>query len=157
MKGYGIYVQNDLLEPKHVKNIGKSIWLYMWLIDKMTGVDEYGIGIVLGGRPIQFYEINSELGISSDVYTEWVKKLEKYPYIQTKRTPYGIVFKLLKPKKRFRQMTREIPTNDRGDSGKTRNVLYTVSNNTIRIAKADTKRIGELLDLNKPEFLKIKR
>ena len=75
----------------------------MWLIDHMTSISEDGIGKVLGGRPIKYEEdIKPELGISQDTYTRWTEKLLEYPYIETTLAPYGIIFRVLKAKKRFR-------------------------------------------------------
>lgn len=108
MKGFGIYVKNDLLDPKHVLAMGKSVWLYLWLIDHMTSIGEDGVGKVLGGRPVKYEEIVAELGITSGVYTEWIQKLEDYPYVKTTRTPYGIVFKVFKAEKRFGKQSIEI-------------------------------------------------
>ncbi len=101
MKGFGIEIKNDLLDPKHVRALGESVWLYMWLIDKMTSYTEDGKGRVLGGRPVKFEEIETELGISRKTYFRWIKKLKDYPYIETTRTPYGIVFIVLKAHKFF--------------------------------------------------------
>lgn len=108
MKGFGIYIKNDLLDPKHVETMGKAVWLYMWLIDHMTSINEDGIGRVLGGRPVKYPEIRKDLGITSGVYTEWITKLEAYPYIKTIRTPYGIVFYVFKAEKRFKMSIKEI-------------------------------------------------
>jgi hypothetical protein len=72
--------------------MGQAVWLYMWLVDKMTSFSEEGIGKVLGGKPINYPEVKKELGISQDTYTRWIEKLAAYPYIEVTRTPYGIVF-----------------------------------------------------------------
>ena len=53
MKGYFIEITNNLLDPKHQKAMKESVWLFMWLIDKMTSITEEGIGRVLGGKPIK--------------------------------------------------------------------------------------------------------
>jgi len=103
MNGFGIDIKNNLLDPKHVDNMGQSVWLYMWLVDKMTSVNEKSIGKVLGGKPVKYEEVNKNLGISQDQYTAWIDKLLLYPYIQATRTPHGIIFNVLKAKKRFRK------------------------------------------------------
>lgn len=111
MKGFGIYIKNDLLEPKHVEKMGTAVWLYLLLIDKMTSIDEDGVGKVLGGRPIKYEEIQAELGISQDTYTRWMDKLLEYPYIETTRTPYGIAFRVFKAKKSFRKIAERYRKN----------------------------------------------
>lgn len=103
MKGFGIEIKNNLLEPKHVENMGVAVWLYMWLIDKITYVNHEQIGVVLGKKPIKYEEVRKELGISQDTYTRWIEKLAEYPYIEAIRTPHGISFRVFKAKKRFRK------------------------------------------------------
>jgi len=101
MKGFGIYVQNDLLEAKHYQNIGNSLWLYLWLLDKITSISEVGIGKVLGGAPVKFERILKDLPITDKTYTRYIGKLVKSGYITALRTPYGYVFTILKAKKIF--------------------------------------------------------
>lgn len=99
MKGFGIYVKNDLLEPKHVKQMGEAVWLYMWLLDKMTTVNENGEGRVLGNKPIKFADVEHDLGVSRFAYVRWVDKLRNAGYINTLRTPSGLVITVTKAKK----------------------------------------------------------
>lgn len=101
MKGFDIEIKNNLLDPKHVQNMGQAVWLYMWLVDKMTSITEEGIGKVLGGKPIKYEEVEVELGMSRNTYTRWIAKLLKYPYIETTLAPQGIVFRVLKAHKHF--------------------------------------------------------
>lgn len=108
--------------------MGISVWLYMYLIDKITRIDDKGKGIVLGGKPIKFEEFHEETGVSQDTYTRWIKTLVKYPYIEITRTPYGIQFRVLKAFKRFRRSTEP-------DSAQMRNHLRTnaESNKTVSV------------------------
>lgn len=143
MKGFGIEIKNDLLDPKHIDAMGPAVWLYMWLVDKITSITEEGEGIVLGGRPIIFEEVEKELGISRDTYTRWIDRLKKYPYILSDRKTYGISFKVFKAHKRFGNRIRKnaeshIPHKRDSDSAQTRNpdsaqtpnVLYTEQKNS---------------------------
>ena len=101
-KGFYIDVTNNLLEKKHIENMGSSVWLFMWLLDAMTIIDyEKGTGKVLGGKPIKYEEIKEEMGVSERTYRRWVKRLEKSEYIKVIRTPYGLSFIVNKAKKRF--------------------------------------------------------
>lgn len=161
MKGFGIEIKNNLLEPKHIEKMGMAVWLYMFLIDKMTSVAEDGRGLVLGGRPLKFEEIKKELGISQNTYTRWVDKLLTYPYIEITRTPYGLVFKVLKAHKRWKKrITKngESPKMER-DSPQTGNVIRSTINresnktrtltdtkdNTIIAPNGAGKEINELI------------
>lgn len=101
MKGFGIYVKNDLLEPKHHNQMGVALWLYLWLLDKMTSISEDGIGKVLGGKPIKYEEVFRDLGVSRRTYGRYVEALEVASYITTKRTPYGLIIEVHKASKIF--------------------------------------------------------
>lgn len=101
MKGFGIEIKNNLLDPKHIEHMGIAVWLYMWCIDKMTSIDEDGVGKVLGGKPIKYEELGEELGISVRTYRRWVSILTKEGYINTKATMRGLIFTVNKAHKRF--------------------------------------------------------
>lgn len=131
MKGFGIYIQNDLLEPKHIEAMGIAVWLYMWLLDKMTSIDEKQVGHVLGNKPIKYEEIQEALGISADTYTRWMQTLEEAGYIKAIRTPAGISFRVFKAKKRFRKSAE-------GDSAQMRNRFRTNAESNIRQYKDNT-------------------
>ena len=79
--------------------MGEAVWLYMWLLDKMTTVNENGTGKVLGNKPIKFSDIQEELGISRQTYGRWSDKLRSANYINTLRTPTGLIITINKAKK----------------------------------------------------------
>ncbi len=103
MKGFGIEVKNDLLDPKHVRNMGPAVWLYMWYLDKLTAVNDNGIGKVLGGQPIIFEMVKTELGCSDKTYRRWLETLRDTGYINTLRTPTGLVVTINKAHKVFKK------------------------------------------------------
>ena len=108
MKDFYITIKNGLLDPKHFAAMhGETmgvIWLFLWLIDRMTIIDEEkGEGKVLGGRPVKFEELQKEISISRTTYVEWIKLLREGGYIRTKRTPYGLIFTVYKASKIFGQ------------------------------------------------------
>ena len=108
MKGFGIYVQNDLLEPKHYEAIGSAIWIYLWCLDKMTSINEEGIGIVLGGKPVKLEDIQKDLSLTDRTYTRYITRLQQNGYISTIRTPYGYIIKVTKAKKQFGKRTVKV-------------------------------------------------
>ncbi len=134
MKGFGIYVKNDLLELKHIEKMGVAVWLYMWCLDKMTSINEQGIGKVLGGKPIKYEEIEKELGISIRTYRRWLSMLSGAGYINLIRAPYGVVITVNKAVKKFkrdvpkmapRSATNGTSTTKSGTSNKTSQYDYT--------------------------------
>jgi len=81
--------------------MGSAIWEFMWILDKMTKIDNDGVGWVLGGKPIKRQEIKEDLGIDVKNISRNLIKLEKAGYISLKRTPYGQIIKVSKAKKRY--------------------------------------------------------
>lgn len=130
MKDFFIEVSNNLLDPLHCQKIGDSVWLFMWLIDKMTSINENKGGKVLGGKPIKYVEIKKDLGISRSTYYRWMKKLEDSGYINTIRTPYGVSIVVLKAKKRFNKKVSDV--------SKVNDLITSVNNDTSPTTINDT-------------------
>jgi DNA-binding MarR family transcriptional regulator len=103
MKGFYIEISNGLLAPEHRKRMGTAVWEFMWLLDKVTKVDEEGIGWVLGGKSIKRDEIKEDIGIDVGHISENLNKLQNEGYISLTRTPYGLVIKVANAKKRYSQ------------------------------------------------------
>lgn len=95
---YHIAVSNGILKDGHQKRMGSAVWQFLWLLDKVTKIDPDGSGLVLGGRPVKLTEIG---GAHRITLSKAISRLEKEKYIETKRTPYGLVFRVLKAKKSF--------------------------------------------------------
>lgn len=71
----------------------------MWLLDKITKVDDQGWGWVLGGKPINLDDLAK--CVTRDTVSRNLHRLEHQGYIVLRHTPYGIVVKVAKAKKRF--------------------------------------------------------
>lgn len=152
MKGFGIYVKNDLLDPKHANNIKNAIWLYLWLLDKMTSITEDGVGKVLGGKPITYEEFNKEVPTSLANYRRYVKRLRDYGYINTVRTPTGLVITINKAFKPFKSIKNDTSKNkvmyQKRNSDVSKLYKGYIKNDTsnIRQYKDNTKTIGKLFE-----------
>lgn len=94
-----ISISNGLLTPEHREKIGSAIWEFMWLIDKITKIDDDGRGYVLGGKPIKLEEV--AMGQHYNTVSTNLARLKDQNYIETIRTPYGMSIVVLKAKKRF--------------------------------------------------------
>lgn len=123
MKGFFIEITNNLLDPKHRKKMGTAVWEFMWCLDKITKIDDEQIGWVYGGRPIKLKEISHDIGISEPKVSKNLNKLQREGYLTLLRTPYGLVVKLWKAKKRFNQkvgrFNLKVKSNIRQDNDKT--------------------------------------
>ena len=101
MKGFYIEITNNLLEKKHRKAMGSAVWEFMWCLDKITKIDDDGIGWVLGGKPVNLGDIAKEIGIHRVNVSKHLAKLTKHGYLHLTHAPYGIVIRVSKAKKRF--------------------------------------------------------
>jgi hypothetical protein len=146
--GYYITIKSDLLEAKHVESMGLSVWLYLWMIDKMTVIDQKtGTGKIWGGKPICYEDVKADLGISRATYKRWLNMLRSGGYIETLRTPTGLVITVNKAFKIFGQPTTKVMGQKRAISGSDvshRRVIYEPSN--IRQYKDNTKTIGNVIE-----------
>lgn len=148
MKGFGLEIKNNLLDAKHVKQMGIAIWLYMLFIDKMTSINEAGIGKILGGKPIKYeVDIKDEIGISERTYNRWVETLEGQGYINVVRAPYGLVITVNKAHKRFgRSITKREPS-DVAELGKENRQMWRNSRTNV----ADLIKTGTVDNNNNTE------
>ena len=100
LKSFDIGLRDGLLDPKHVEAMGVAVWLYAWIIRRVTKVSD-GYGLVLGGVPVKSELIQEQLGIDRGKYGRWLHQLEQHGYIETTRTPRGLVIRVTKGKKTF--------------------------------------------------------
>lgn len=96
-----ITISNGLLKDGHRKRMGSSVWEFMWLMDKVTKIDNEGIGWVLGGKPIKLQEMAKDMDMRESTISENLTKLEDEGYIKKITTPYGLSLRIIKAKKRF--------------------------------------------------------
>lgn len=123
--------------------MGSAVWEFMWCLDKITKIDDKGMGWVLGGKPINLKDISTN--VDEETISRNLIKLESEGYIKKTRTPYGIVIKVLKAKKSFHKNVESI-RNHKNVESRRKNVE---SNKTIQIDKdsIDTEQSSE-----KPKF-----
>jgi hypothetical protein len=100
-----ITISNGLLKDGHRKRMGSAVWEFMWMLDKITRVDEDGTGWVLGGKAIKLKTISDDLGTHPNTVSENIIKLEKEGYIEKRIAPHGIELKVKRAKKRFGENT----------------------------------------------------
>lgn len=81
--------------------MGQAIWLYGWLILRQTR-ERDGVGLVLGGHPVNYREIESETGFCRKTLERWMQNLRRAGYIETAAGPSGVVVRITKAKKFFK-------------------------------------------------------
>jgi len=133
-KVFRIPVSNGLLAAKHYRAMGESVWLFLYLIDKITLEKESGdgnrFGSVLRGMPLHDSEIAREFGVSVDTISRWRLRLAKHGYIHCRRTPHGysitvsrskkFIHKDDKPKKPTLSDPAKMPDHSQGDPAESR-------------------------------------
>lgn len=91
---YRFSVWNGILEAKHRKRIGPAIWEYLWCLDRITK-ERNGVGIVLGGKPVNSEEIAKSFGVGEKTVRTHLERLEDGQYIQRTLTPRGYSIRVL--------------------------------------------------------------
>ncbi len=89
-------VRSGLIAKKHLEEMHSAIWEFLALIDWQTDRS----GFVRGGKPIKIDEIAQRLGRNRRTVERNLSRLSDY--LEIKRTPYGLIVKILNPKKWFR-------------------------------------------------------
>lgn len=158
MSEYTITLKGGILDAKHRKAMGESIWLYIWLIDKMTKIDQAsGVGKVWNTKPVRYSDVSDVLDISRATYLRWIKTLIDAGYIETTRTPNGLQIRVNKAEKYFGNKKRGSITYDTSQPQVMyqkrysdvadmthRSITYDTSN--IRQYKDNTKTIGKIIE-----------
>jgi len=103
---YPVPVSNGLLCPEHRRRIGGAVWEFIWFVDRTTS-ETNGIGKVLGGKPVTYNQIATDLGTSQRTVGEHCKRLMREGYIRMNRTPYGYQVQVMKSKKFFQKRVEE--------------------------------------------------
>ena len=92
-KVFDIPIKNSLIEPKHYKRMGDSVWLFLWAVDHVTRevINATGerIGIVFGNMPQRDEDIAGDIGCSVKTIRRWRNRCIANDYIGIRRTPYG--------------------------------------------------------------------
>ncbi len=150
MNGYFISITNNLLEDKHFDRMGNAVWLYMWLIDRMTEISE-GQGIVNFGNPITYEMVKlnfSSMGIRT--YRRWVDELRDTGYINTSRSKYGLYITVNKAKKNFNKKAKSSSAKNAPSEvpRSAKNGRSDVPKSVVRCAKNVTSPIYKELQYN---------
>ncbi|MGG3839690.1 helix-turn-helix domain-containing protein [Paenibacillus thiaminolyticus] len=101
-KSYPFLTYSGLLEPRHYKQIGTAIWLFLWCISSTTKeVEKDGIvwGIVLGNKPMKLSEISQIFGVNEKTVSRWLDTLEAHEYIRVTRASRGLILSVRNSKK----------------------------------------------------------
>ncbi|WP_052088314.1 HTH domain-containing protein [Paenibacillus wynnii] len=113
---YPFPTYSGLLEPRHYKQIGTAIWLFLWCISSTTAEKEKEgtvWGVVLGNKPIRINELEEIFEVSNRTIRSWIKTLEDHGYIRVTRAPYGLIFSVRNSKKYQNRVAENFHSPDR--------------------------------------------
>ena len=105
----GFRISSGLLHQKHIESIGPALPELLCLIDWQTARS----GRVRGGAPVRINEIAERLGRSRRTVERNLRRLS--PYLETTRTPYGFVIRILNQKKWPKYDTNDVSPTERYD------------------------------------------
>lgn len=113
MTSFYIEITNNLLKDGHRKRMGSAVWEFMWLLDKITSIDEEGVGYVLGNKTITLTQIAKDMETAASTTSDNLQKLHEYGYINVINNGHGLIISVNKAKKRFkREVGREFGKDD---------------------------------------------
>lgn len=110
-ESYPFPTYSGILEPRHYKNIGPAIWLFLWCVSSTTqDVEKDGItwGIVLGNKPVKSSELSAQFGVDEKTIRRWISILKHHDYIHVKRAPNGIIFSVKNSKKFINKVDKNV-------------------------------------------------
>ncbi|MEW4325886.1 DnaD domain protein [Rossellomorea marisflavi] len=141
-------VYSGLISPEHRESIGPALWEFLWLISKTTKEiveEDETWGIVLGGKPIKICEISNDLGGSERTAKRNIARLKEFGYIETKRAPYGEIYRVRNSKKFNKKRSAKNGTSEQRDVPhlSKRSAKSVISNKDIKDIKKDDDMIRE--------------
>lgn len=110
--------------------MGEAVWEFMWLLDKITKI-QGNLGYVLGGKPINLEDLANDLEVHEVTVSRNLQKLVEQGYISTLRTPYGLVIKVMKAKKRFNKDANSLNKYVKSDNGNVKSNKTTTGDSTV--------------------------
>lgn len=157
-----ISISNGLLKDGHRKRMGEAVWEFMWCLDRITKIDDDGIGWVYGGKPINLKEISEDMEVHEVTVSRNLNKLKKDEYILVKRTGAGLIIGVNRAKKRFNNNVKSDLTktltrfnkNVKSDLTKMLNPIYkddTISSDNINDSKT-SQNLEELVSPFKEKY-----
>jgi hypothetical protein len=106
-KNFNTGLRGVLFDAKHYQQMGQAVWLYGWLVLRQTR-QEGTMGLVLGGRPVSYREIEEETGFARKTLERWMSVLRREGYVVTQSAPAGVIVRITKAKKWAAQPTEQI-------------------------------------------------
>lgn len=106
---FWIGAKGGLCEEKHYRCMRDSVWLFLWLVLRQTGINEIGEGIVNYGHPITRMQIQTDTGYHERRLEDWIDLLRRTGYIRTEsRNKDGLIFFVQNAKDKQRKSSGKV-------------------------------------------------
>jgi hypothetical protein len=101
---FWIGAKGGLLEHKHIRAMGPSVWMFLYLLRGQTALNEAGEGVFNYGHPTTLKQVSYDLnGTPVATIRRWVARLKKTNYIRVEdHSHYGITIWISKGKSKTR-------------------------------------------------------
>ncbi|MFD2614472.1 hypothetical protein [Paenibacillus gansuensis] len=149
---YPFDTYSGLLEPKHYKQIGKSLWLFLWCISSTTkDVEKDGVtwGVVRGNQPMKLSELGKVFSVDDKTVSRWLESLEKHDYIKVTRAPYGLIITVKNSKKFQRKRTDKFARTDDFDQTKMSELIGVEQTRMSDLTDKSVRSNKDITGLNK--------
>jgi hypothetical protein len=106
-ENFWVGAKGGLIEEKHYLCMRESVWLFLFLLLKQTGVSENGEGIVDFGHSMTREEISKATGFLESRIKRWIDRLRRTGYVRTEADAKGgLVFFVLAAKNKHKSTRR---------------------------------------------------
>jgi hypothetical protein len=147
--GFWTGLKANVIDWKHVRKMGKAIWLFGYLTTRQTALNKAGEGVVNYGHPLTLDVIRSDTkGIPIRTLKRWIARLKRNGYIRTEaHSKLGITFWISKGKHKtkLRKVVSKpevAPNQDRSGADVSPNPSHFVTEVTPSVAQVLQQVIG---------------
>jgi hypothetical protein len=97
---FWIGAKGGLLDAKHIRAMGPSVWMFLYLLRGQTDIASNGEGIFQYGHPIKLEQVSYDLnGVRVRTIRKWIARLRREGYIRTEEhSNHGLTFWIAKAK-----------------------------------------------------------
>jgi hypothetical protein len=136
---FWIGAKGGLCEEKHYRCMRDSVWLFLWLLVRQTGVNEAGEGIVNRGHPLTRTEIQTDTGYHERRVENWIDLLRRTGYVRTERSGNdGLIFFIQNAKDKSKRKAVQNPVGN-GNSGEVRAKEESPNKGTLKAQESPKK------------------
>jgi len=97
-----IGARGGLLDWKHVVQMDRSVFLFLWAVLRQTGRNKEGAGVVNYGKPLTLRQIADEMRAPYTTIKKWMTRQERNGYLSRRSFPDKSFALLVCNEKKFR-------------------------------------------------------